>query len=152
MEHIAKLQLDQNFLIFREFYSTPFFREQPANWLLPWTEDPPYKCTQTFDSNCHKIHIFIQIVIKFILCVVLVISNHPPKNEDRRSVLNIPYSSGPMLRCRIPSFHSLLCRSKISMRELAFDMSERCRVNRSFTVLYWFSECIIYYSISYVLL
>ena len=39
MEHIAKLQLDQNFLIFREFYSTPFFREQPANWLLPWTED-----------------------------------------------------------------------------------------------------------------
>ena len=39
MEHIAKLQLDQNFLIFREFYSTPFFREQPANWLLPWAED-----------------------------------------------------------------------------------------------------------------
>lgn len=39
MEHIAKLQLDQNFLIFREFYSTPFFREQPANWLLPWTDD-----------------------------------------------------------------------------------------------------------------
>ena len=39
MEHIAKMQLDQNFLIFREFYSTPFFREQPANWLLPWTED-----------------------------------------------------------------------------------------------------------------
>lgn len=39
MEHIAQLQLDQNFLIFREFYSTPFFREQPANWLLPWTED-----------------------------------------------------------------------------------------------------------------
>ena len=39
MEHIAKLQLDQNFLIFREFYSTPFFREQPANWLLPWRED-----------------------------------------------------------------------------------------------------------------
>lgn len=39
MEHIAKMHLDQNFLLFREFYSTPFFREQPANWLLPWTED-----------------------------------------------------------------------------------------------------------------
>lgn len=39
MEHIAKLHLDQNFLIFREFYSTPFFQEQPANWLLPWTND-----------------------------------------------------------------------------------------------------------------
>ena len=36
MEH---MHLDQNFLLFREFYSTPFFREQPANWLLPWTED-----------------------------------------------------------------------------------------------------------------
>lgn len=39
MEHIAKMQLDQNFLIFREFYSTPFFREQPANWLLPWNDE-----------------------------------------------------------------------------------------------------------------
>lgn len=39
MEHIAKMQLDQNFLVFREFYSTPFFREQPSNWLLPWTND-----------------------------------------------------------------------------------------------------------------
>lgn len=39
MEYIAKMQLDQNFLIFREFYSTPFFREQAANWLLPWTDE-----------------------------------------------------------------------------------------------------------------
>ena len=39
MEHIAKMQLDQNFLVFREFYSTPFFREHAANWLLPWTDD-----------------------------------------------------------------------------------------------------------------
>ena len=39
MEHIAKMNLDQNFLLFREFYSTPFFREQPANWLLSWTDD-----------------------------------------------------------------------------------------------------------------
>lgn len=39
MEHIAKMQLDQNFLIFREFYSTPFFREQASNWLLPWTDE-----------------------------------------------------------------------------------------------------------------
>ena len=39
MEHIAKMHLDQNFLLFREFYSTPFFREQPANWLLSWTDD-----------------------------------------------------------------------------------------------------------------
>jgi hypothetical protein len=39
MEHIAKMQLDQNFLILREFYSTPFFREQASNWLLPWTDE-----------------------------------------------------------------------------------------------------------------
>jgi len=39
MEHIAKMHLDQNLLIFRDFYSTPFFREQASNWLLPWTED-----------------------------------------------------------------------------------------------------------------
>ena len=38
MEHIAKMHLDQNFLIFREFYSTPFFREDAANWLLPWND------------------------------------------------------------------------------------------------------------------
>jgi hypothetical protein len=38
MEHIAQMQLDQNFLIFREFYSSPFFREQAGNWLLPWKE------------------------------------------------------------------------------------------------------------------
>ena len=36
MEHIAKMHLDQNFLIFREFYSTPFFRNDASNWLLPW--------------------------------------------------------------------------------------------------------------------
>ena len=39
MEHIAKLQLDQSFLIFKEFYHNSFFREQAANWLLPWTDD-----------------------------------------------------------------------------------------------------------------
>ena len=39
MEHIAKMHLDQNFLLFREFYSTPFFRAQAANWLLPWTDE-----------------------------------------------------------------------------------------------------------------
>lgn len=39
MEHIAKMQLDQNFLIFREFYNTSFFRKQAANWFLPWTND-----------------------------------------------------------------------------------------------------------------
>ena len=39
MEHIAQMQLDQNFIIFREFYSSPFFREQASNWLLPWKED-----------------------------------------------------------------------------------------------------------------
>ena len=38
MEHIAKMYLDQNFLIFREFYSTPFFRDYAANWLLPWND------------------------------------------------------------------------------------------------------------------
>lgn len=39
IEHIAKMHLDQNFLLFREFYSTPFFRAQAANWLLPWTDE-----------------------------------------------------------------------------------------------------------------
>ena len=39
MEHIAKMHLDQNFLLFREFYSTPFFRAQAANWLLPWKDE-----------------------------------------------------------------------------------------------------------------
>ena len=38
MEHIAKMHLDQNFLIFRDFYSTPFFRDDAANWLLPWND------------------------------------------------------------------------------------------------------------------
>lgn len=39
MEEIARLHLDQNFLIFREFYHTPFFRHSAANWVLPWSED-----------------------------------------------------------------------------------------------------------------
>ena len=38
MEHIAKMHLDQNFLIFRDFYNTPFFRENASHWLLPWDE------------------------------------------------------------------------------------------------------------------
>ena len=38
MEHIAKMHLDQNFLIFREFYSAPFFRNDASNWLLPWND------------------------------------------------------------------------------------------------------------------
>jgi hypothetical protein len=38
MEQIAKMHLDQNFLIFRDFYSTPFFRDDAANWLLPWND------------------------------------------------------------------------------------------------------------------
>ena len=39
MEHIANMHLDQSFLIFRDFYQNSFFREQAANWLLPWTDD-----------------------------------------------------------------------------------------------------------------
>lgn len=39
MEHIAKMRLDQNFLIFKEFYNNSFFREKASNWLLPWTDD-----------------------------------------------------------------------------------------------------------------
>jgi hypothetical protein len=38
MEHIAQMHLDQNFLIFREFYTTPFFRSDASNWLLPWND------------------------------------------------------------------------------------------------------------------
>lgn len=39
MEHIAKLHLDQNFLIFKDFYTTPLFRNDASVWLQPWTED-----------------------------------------------------------------------------------------------------------------
>lgn len=39
MEHIAKMHLDQNFLIFREFYNTPFFQESASHWLLPWNDE-----------------------------------------------------------------------------------------------------------------
>lgn len=39
MEHIARMQLDQNFLIFKDFYQIPFFREKASSWLLPWNTD-----------------------------------------------------------------------------------------------------------------
>ncbi len=39
MERIARMHLDQNFLIFRGTYHTPFFRERAAHWLLPWDDN-----------------------------------------------------------------------------------------------------------------
>lgn len=39
MERIARMHLDQNFLIFRTAYQTPFFRERAAHWLLPWNDN-----------------------------------------------------------------------------------------------------------------
>lgn len=39
MERIARMHLDQNFLIFRGTYQTPFFRERAAHWLLPWDDN-----------------------------------------------------------------------------------------------------------------
>lgn len=38
MERIAHMHLDQNFLIFKTAYQTPFFRERAAHWLLPWDD------------------------------------------------------------------------------------------------------------------
>ena len=39
MERIARMHLDQIFLIFKNSYQTPFFRERAAHWLLPWDDD-----------------------------------------------------------------------------------------------------------------
>ena len=39
MERIARMHLDQNFLIFKNSYQIPFFRERIANWFLPWEDD-----------------------------------------------------------------------------------------------------------------
>ena len=39
MERIARMHLDQNFLIFKNSYQIPFFRERIANWFLPWDDD-----------------------------------------------------------------------------------------------------------------
>lgn len=39
MERIARLHLDQNFLIFKTAYQTPFFQERAANWLKPWDDN-----------------------------------------------------------------------------------------------------------------
>ncbi len=36
MERIARLHLDQNFLIFKTAYQSQFFQERAANWLKPW--------------------------------------------------------------------------------------------------------------------
>lgn len=39
MERIARLNLDQNFLIFKSSYYTDFFRNRAANWFYPWTDE-----------------------------------------------------------------------------------------------------------------
>ena len=38
IDQISKMQLDQNFLIFKGLYNTPFFTSRAANWLLPWSD------------------------------------------------------------------------------------------------------------------
>ena len=39
MERIARMHLDQNFLVFKTAYYTDFFRSKAANWFMPWTEE-----------------------------------------------------------------------------------------------------------------
>lgn len=39
MERIARLYLDQNFLIFKTAYQIPFFQQRAANWLKLWHDD-----------------------------------------------------------------------------------------------------------------
>ena len=39
MERIARLHLDQNFLIFKSAYYSEFFRSRAANWFYPWTDE-----------------------------------------------------------------------------------------------------------------
>ena len=39
MERIARLHLDQNFLIFKSAYQVPFFQERAAHWFKPWNEE-----------------------------------------------------------------------------------------------------------------
>lgn len=39
MERIARLHLDQNFLIFKTAYYTDFFRSKASNWFLPWGDE-----------------------------------------------------------------------------------------------------------------
>lgn len=39
MERIARLHLDQNFLIFKAAYYTDYFRSKAANWFHVWDED-----------------------------------------------------------------------------------------------------------------
>lgn len=39
MERIARMHLDQNFLIFKSAYQTPFFQQRAAHWFLPWNDE-----------------------------------------------------------------------------------------------------------------
>lgn len=39
MDRMAKMSLDQNFLIFKTAYHTAFFRECAAHWFLPWADE-----------------------------------------------------------------------------------------------------------------
>ena len=39
MERIARMHLDQNFLIFKTAYYTDFFRNAASHWFLPWRDE-----------------------------------------------------------------------------------------------------------------
>lgn len=39
LDHVAKMQLDQNFLLFKSSYHSSFFTSRAANWLLPWNDE-----------------------------------------------------------------------------------------------------------------
>ena len=39
LERVARMQLDQNFLVFKTAYQSAFFRSRAANWLLPWNDE-----------------------------------------------------------------------------------------------------------------
>jgi len=55
MVAIAKLQLDQNFVFFKDLYKMPYFRESAANWLLPWSEEALLNIPEDDREDVHEL-------------------------------------------------------------------------------------------------
>lgn len=55
MVAIAKLQLDQNYVFFKDLYKMPYFRESAANWLLPWSEDVLLNIPEDDREDVHEL-------------------------------------------------------------------------------------------------
>ena len=106
MEHIAKMHLDQNFLLFREFYSTPFFREQPANWLLPWTDDA---LLNVVDEDRNEVEALIQL---WPLC-----------DSDKYALCNMYKSFKQMINSQL---------SVDSLREVGMDMHSKTIITNGY--------------------